>query len=139
LKPAVLFILGLLIGWIIEWIIDWLYWRRRYAALQQENRDLKNQIAALETAQKKKPSPQKPRKDDLKRIKGIGPVISKKLNNAGITTFEQLSKVKPHQLEVLLGELIKRLADEDSIIAQAAKLDKKKKQRAKRAAGRASK
>ncbi len=32
-------------------------------------------------------------KDDLKKIKGVGPVIEKKLNGLGIKTYEQVSKV----------------------------------------------
>ncbi len=31
--------------------------------------------------------------DDLKKISGVGPVLEKKLNEAGITTFEQVAKM----------------------------------------------
>lgn len=38
-------------------------------------------------------------KDDLKRIKGIGPFIEKKLNAIGIYTFEQISRFTPEDDE----------------------------------------
>ena len=38
-------------------------------------------------------------KDDLKRIKGIGPSIEKKLNAIGIYTFEQISRFTPEDDE----------------------------------------
>lgn len=131
------FILGLLFGWLIEWIIDFMYWRKRYKQVEQENTSLKEQVKALETEKAKQPKPQakkttrkKTQKDDLKRIVGIGPVISKKLNEAGINTYEQLAKLTPKRLENILGDLIKRLSDEDDLIRQAKKLASEKKSKA---------
>lgn len=65
-------------------------------------------------------------KDNLKLIKGVGPAIEKKLNNAGITTFAALSRLSKKELENLLGSQIKRLQDETDLIAQAKKLAKRK-------------
>ena len=65
-------------------------------------------------------------RDDLKVIKGIGPAIEKKLNNAGIHTFAQLSQLKPQDLENILGNQVKRLQDEGDLIAQAKSLAKKR-------------
>jgi predicted flap endonuclease-1-like 5' DNA nuclease len=67
--------------------------------------------------------------DDLIIINGIGPRIAQLLNNAGIFTFEQLAAQTPQSLEALLGDVIRRLADEDSIIAQARELAEKKRQK----------
>lgn len=57
--------------------------------------------------------------DDLEIIDGIGPVIARKLNKVGIHTFEQLAAQTPVFLRTVLGDVIQRLADEDSIIEQA--------------------
>lgn len=137
MKTFAFFILGLLFGWLIEWIIDWFYWRKKYQQVAQENETLKQEIVSLETKKQnqpkpraKKPSSTKSRKDDLKLISGIGPVIAKKLNDAGITTFEQMAKLKPNQLESILGELVKRLADEASLISQAKELAARNKSKA---------
>jgi len=137
LKTFAFFILGLLFGWLIEWIIDWFYWRKKYQQVAQENETLKQQVASLEAERASKPKPRakkstsaKPKKDDLKLISGIGPVIAKKLNDAGITTFEQMAKLKPNQLEDILGEMVKRLSDEAALIAQAKELARNKKSKA---------
>ena len=63
-------------------------------------------------------------KDDLKIIKGIGPAIERKLNNAGIYTFAALSKLRPTQLEEILGSQVRRLQDENDVILQAVRLAK---------------
>ena len=60
--------------------------------------------------------------DDLIVIKGIGPVISKKLNDAGIYTFRELAAITPERLREIVGDVIQRLADENVIIDQAKKL-----------------
>ena len=65
-------------------------------------------------------TPVKP--DDLIVIKGIGPVIAGKLNNAGIYTFKQLAAITPAQLREIVGDVIQRLADEQDIINQAKNL-----------------
>lgn len=76
--------------------------------------------------QKKQETP-----DDLIIIKGIGPVINTKLNQAGITTFRQLANLTAPQLRAIVGDVIQRLADEDDIINQARELADQKDQSAK--------
>lgn len=66
--------------------------------------------------------------DDLEIIKGIGPVIARKLNDAGITTFAALGALTPTRLREIVGDAIQRLADEDSIIQQANELARRKQQ-----------
>ncbi len=39
------------------------------------------------------------KRDDLKRINGVGPFIEKKLNQIGIYTFEQIASLSDHQTE----------------------------------------
>jgi predicted flap endonuclease-1-like 5' DNA nuclease len=64
--------------------------------------------------------------DNLEDIKGIGPVIARKLNDGGIHTFEQLAAQTPEYLRTLLGDAVQRLADEESLIAQAAQFAQQK-------------
>ena len=92
MHPLVLFVSGLLIGWLVEWGIDWFFWRRRYGALEEEIIELRAQL-----------------KDDLKTIKGIGPVIAARLNNIGVHSFEDLAKLSPDQLRAVVGAKIEKL------------------------------
>lgn len=68
--------------------------------------------------------------DDLIIIKGIGPVIGRKLNEAGIYTFRQLSELTPADLRRIVGDVIQRLADEEDILNQARQLADAKDRRA---------
>lgn len=133
----IVLLIGILIGWLLEWIIDFVYWRKKVAnqpAVEDKSVELKaleekNAVlnARLESAQEKNADLEakledcgEVRIDPLEKIKGIGPVIKKKLNEGGIFSFKQLSKLTPADLEAIVGEGIKRLADEDEIIRQAA-------------------
>jgi predicted flap endonuclease-1-like 5' DNA nuclease len=64
--------------------------------------------------------------DKLEEIIGIGPVIARRLNQNGITTFEQLAAQTPEHLRSILGDLIQRLADEESWIEQARQFAQRK-------------
>lgn len=114
MNPLFMFVLGLLIGWLIEWVIDYVYWRRRYRE--------KEVLHAPQTVTPEKPAAVRPvpsTPDDLKVIKGIGTVIERKLNDAGISTFEQLGNLTPAQLRRILGNSIERLSNEESLLEQA--------------------
>jgi predicted flap endonuclease-1-like 5' DNA nuclease len=65
-------------------------------------------------------------RDDLKIIKGIGPAIERKLNNAGIYTFAALAALSRTDLENILGSQVKRLQDENNLIAQAKRLSEER-------------
>lgn len=118
MNPVFTFVLGLLIGWLIEWLIDYFYWRRRHA-----DRDRLHTSEAVVTRAGSTPVNQKSQSDvvpdDLKVIKGIGPVIERKLNEAGIHTFERLGNLTVAQLRRILGNSIERLSDEESLLQQA--------------------
>ncbi len=138
-------VLGLLIGWLVEWIIDWFYWRGRMrpvaeenARLAQDNADLQQRIASLETKVSRKsqlaktrPTSDKAGKDNLQAIKGVGPVISKRLNVAGIYTFKELSQLTANELEEIMGSLAKRFfPKQESILTQARELAQQKTEKA---------
>ena len=127
MNPVFTFILGLLIGWLIEWIIDWFYWRRRYAEKNTGSSEPPVRAAEVPPRTIEEPMPAvKPARDDLQVIKGIGPVIERKLNEAGITTFEQLGNLTPADLRRILGNVIERLSDEEALLQQARDLARRK-------------
>lgn len=57
--------------------------------------------------------------DDLTRIEGIGPKISRTLLDAGVTTFAQLAALTPEQISGMLRAAKIRLAATDSWPEQA--------------------
>ncbi len=122
-----MFVLGLLVGWLVEWLIDWYYWRSRIYNVVKENTDLKERISALETKRNQSFKPDKglaltdkAGRDNLEAIKGIGPVYARRLRDAGIQTFEQLSQLTPERLGDILGDRYKRLfSNQETILAQA--------------------
>ena len=123
MNPVFTFVLGLLIGWLIEWVIDYLYWRRRPAVQDVRETDVRRS-AVLEES-RSQPDARTVR-DDLKVIKGIGPVIERKLNEAGIYSFQQLGDLTVAQLRRILGNSIERLSDEEALLQQARDLARRK-------------
>ncbi|MFZ5819532.1 MAG: hypothetical protein ACOYYJ_06500 [Chloroflexota bacterium] len=127
-----LFILGLLVGWLVEWIIDWLYWRRKHKACQEENARLEARLEQMEkeraavVAYDAPVEPQEAKADDLTLINGVGPVIADMLNKAGVATFEEMAALSLEQLRDILGDLVERLVDEQSLLDQAREFSKEK-------------
>ena len=133
MKPLFVFLLGVLVGWLIEWVIDFLYWRNRHASRVTEFTPITLEPATK--AEMPAPTPvivepepviEEVIPDNLKIIKGIGPVIERKLNEAGIYTFGQLGNLTVDDLRNILGKTIQRLADEDDLLKQARKLAQQK-------------
>ena len=122
-----IFVLGLFLGWLAEWALDWYYWRGRIIQIAKENTGLKEQVASLEAKKnpprlsaKNIPITDAAGNDNFQAIKGIGPVFAKRLNDAGVVTFAQLSRMKSSQLEEILGTLYKRFfSKQETILAQA--------------------
>lgn len=112
---AIAVVLGLLIGWLIEWVIDWSYWRR-----PREEKP----VPASEPVKTQKIRYSSPPvgADDLKKIKGVGPVIAKRLNAAGIYKFEQLADLTLDEFEEALGDLLQRFINERAILRHAREL-----------------
>jgi large subunit ribosomal protein L21 len=138
------FMFGLLYGWFIKIAFDRIYHQNDLEDIRNENESLKEYIRSLETRLQpkslesksvKQTAPQSveaatptrgtSEKDNLKVIKGIGPAIEKKLNNAGIYTFDALARLSVEELENILGNA-KRLAQEGNLIEQAAALAQQK-------------
>lgn len=143
MKAFKVFVFGLLYGWSIKVAFDRIYRGNEMEDIRNENASLQEYIRTLESKLQPKslesksvrqtasqsqpePSPAQPvqtrsEKDNLKVIKGIGPAIEKKLNNAGIYTFEALARLTNEELENILGST-KRLMQEGNLIMQATKL-----------------
>jgi predicted flap endonuclease-1-like 5' DNA nuclease len=127
MNPVFMFVLGLLIGWLIEWVIDYYYWRRRSS--EGDPVPARGSSAVRRAASGDEATSQPAARiisDDLKIIKGIGPVIERRLNEAGIQTFEQLGSLTVAQLRRILGDSIERLSDEESLLQQARDLARRK-------------
>jgi len=92
---------------------------------QLETRSIQFQ-QELDTSRTPPPIPQPIIPDNLEEIKGIGPVIAKRLNQNGVYTFEQLAAQTPEFLRNILGDVIQRLADENSLIEQARQFAQRK-------------
>lgn len=141
------FVFGLLYGWFFKIAFDRIYHQNDMEDLQNENASLRDYIRSLQmqiqsrsleakSMQRSVPqaapveapalAPTASAKDDLKVIKGIGPAIERKLNSAGIQTFAALSRLSARDLEAILGSQVKRLQDENDLIAQAKKLARKR-------------
>jgi predicted flap endonuclease-1-like 5' DNA nuclease len=138
MKAFKVFIFGLLYGWFIKVAFDRIYRENDLEDIRNENASLEEYIRTLESklqpksleSKSVKPAASQPepalienKKDDLKAIRGIGPAIEKKLNNAGILTFADLSRLSVSELENILGNA-RRLAQESDLISQAKKLAK---------------
>ena len=122
-----MFVLGLLLGWLAEWAIDWVYWRGRIGRISDENTGLREQLDSLKRKKnpvrlsaKNIPIVDAEGNDNLQAIKGVGPVFAKRLKDAGILTFERLSRMRSAELEQILGTLYKRFfSKQETILAQA--------------------
>jgi predicted flap endonuclease-1-like 5' DNA nuclease len=138
------FIFGLLYGWFFKIAFDRIYRENEMEDIRNENASLREYIRNLEDRltpmsmetrslpQAENPPVETPapaqtasEKDDLKMVKGIGPAIEKRLNQAGIQTFAALAALSTQQLEGILGNA-KRLAQEGDMIQQAKKLAQRK-------------
>lgn len=134
MKALKVFIFGLLYGWFAKSAIDRVYRDNKIEDIRSENASLKETIRALEARLRSKElesravqqpvAPSQPRQgdtgqDDLKVIKGIGPAIEKKLNGAGILTFEALARLTVEELETILGSTTRLVKDKEILIAQA--------------------
>lgn len=112
---AIALVLGILIGWLIEWVIDWFYWRR---PRQEPAAPASAPVPTQKIRYKTRPA----NADDLKKIKGIGPVIEKQLNREGIYTYEQLADLTLDEFEEALGDLLQRFINERAILRHAREL-----------------
>ena len=139
------FFVGLLFGWLMRWVMDKIFLEEELRALGNENEILRQRIQSLEAprAQQDRPvrrqepaplpvedvepvalmgsAPVTHHRDDLKMIKGVGPVMEKKLNEAGVYTFDQMSRLTATDLQAILGISKRVVQSSDNLLSQAKK------------------
>jgi predicted flap endonuclease-1-like 5' DNA nuclease len=146
MKVIRVFFIGLIYGWIMRWVVDKIFLDDNLRRLSNENDILRQRIITLETprAQQDQPArrrmetaplpveevapvavtgngPVQPHRDDLKMIKGVGPQLEKKLNTAGVYTFDQMSRLTTEQMQMILGGSKRNPQNTDNLINQAKK------------------
>jgi len=106
-------LLSVLIG-VLSFILVRIWQQRRSTMLQKLTSESEKLILIDERTTVTHPSSvqssSKMRRDDLKKIEGIGPKIAGILENSGIFTFEQLSNTSVMVLEQILKNANLRLA-----------------------------
>jgi len=81
--------------------------------------------AESKAAPKKTPAKKAEGADDLTKISGVGPVIVGKLNDMGITTFDQIAKLKKADISEIDEKLnFKGRIERDEWVKQAKELAK---------------
>jgi predicted flap endonuclease-1-like 5' DNA nuclease len=113
---AIALVLGILIGWLVEWVIDWFYWRRPRP--EPASQSASAPLSMQRIRYTKRPADA----DDLKKIKGIGPVIEKQLNKVGIYTYEQIAELTLDEFEEALDDLLRRFISSRRILGHAREL-----------------
>jgi len=131
MKTVKVFVLGLLLGWLYKWIIDKVYTHIQIKDIASEDPLAMEYSELLETKEQAvtvtKPIQPKTKKEILEVLKGIGPASVKRLNKAGVFTFDDLALLKPEELRSILGNVLKRAAiTESQVIAEAKKFAQQK-------------
>jgi predicted flap endonuclease-1-like 5' DNA nuclease len=143
MKVLRVFFVGLVFGWLMRWVLDKIYLEENLRSVANENDLLRQRLQTLEAARLQKnrsmqmpepaplpvedvepvavtgSGPVAPHRDDLKMIKGVGPQIEKKLNTAGVYTFDQMSRLTTEQLQMVLGGSRRNAQSIDNMINQA--------------------
>ena len=134
MKAIKVFFLGLLCGLLYKWIIDKIYTDVQIQDITIEDPlpigygevpETKEQALPVNKAMRPKT-----KKEILEVLKGIGPASVKRLNQAGVFTFDDLALLKPEELRAILGNVLKRAAiSENQVIAEAKKFAEQKQNR----------
>ncbi len=120
MSRLILLIVGFLAGWFLK-DGNWEEWLEKLKTYFEPQETSQKPISLLEEKSVETTPKQEDEifADPLEKIKGIGPVIKKKLNESGIYTFAQLGALSPQALEEIVGAGIKRFTDEEAIINAA--------------------
>jgi predicted flap endonuclease-1-like 5' DNA nuclease len=146
MKVLRVFFIGLVYGWFLHWLVNKIFVEDNLRRLNNENEILRQRLITLETPRTQRAQPARrqpeppplpveevepvavtgtgpvpPHRDDLKLIKGVGPQIEKKLNTAGVYTFDQMSRLTTEQLQAILGGTKRNPQNSDNLINQAKK------------------
>jgi len=144
MKVLKVFFLGLVYGWFMKYILDEIFTKDHLRMIANENTLLRERIKSLEAPKSleaksmkrtepipqpapiPEPVPSSSGKDDLKLLKGVGPQMENKLNNAGVNTFEQMSRLTTTDLQNILGISKRVTQNADNLLSQAKKFAQEK-------------
>ena len=131
MKTVKVFFLGFILGVLYKWIIDKIYTDIEINLIPTEDPLAVDYSKLLDTKEQLmaevKPVRLKTKKEILEVLKGIGPASVKRLNRAGVHTFDDLAQLKPEELRNILGNMLRRAGiTESQVIAEAEKFAQQK-------------
>ena len=131
MKTVKVFLLGFILGLLYKWIIDKVYTDVEINMIATEDPLAMDYSKLLETKEQLmadvQPVRPKTKKEILEVLKGIGPASVKRLNRAGVHTFDELAQLEPNDLRNILGNVLKRAGiTESQVIAEARKFAQQK-------------
>ena len=126
MKEVKVFLLGFILGLLYKWIIDRVYTDIEIQDIVMEDPLDMDYSKLLETKEQLmadvRPVRLKTQHEILEVLKGIGPASVKRLNRAGVHTFDELARLEPGDLRNILGNVLKRAGiTESQVIAEARK------------------
>jgi predicted flap endonuclease-1-like 5' DNA nuclease len=131
MKVIKVFFLGFILGVLYKWIVDKIYTDTEINLIAIEEPLAMDYGKLLDTKEQLmaevKPVRLKTKKEILEVLKGIGPASVKRLNRAGVHTFDDLAQLKPEELRNILGNMLRRAGiTESQVIAEAEKFAQQK-------------
>lgn len=131
MKAVKVFVLGFILGLLYKWIIDKVYTDIEINMIATEDPLDMDYSKLLETKEQLMAdvTPVRPttKSEILEVLKGIGPASVKRLNKAGVHTFDELAQLEPEDLRNILGTVLKRAGiTESQVIAEAKKFAQQK-------------
>lgn len=124
MKAVKVFFLGFIFGLLYKWIIDKVHKDIEINLIATEDPLAMDYSKLLDTKEQLmaevKPVQLKTKNEILHVLKGIGPASVKRLNKAGVHTFDELAQLEPQDLRNILGNVLKRAGiSESQVIAEA--------------------
>ena len=131
MKAVKVFVLGFVLGLLYKWIVDKVYTDVEINMIATEDPLDMDYSKLLETKEQLMAdvTPVRPttKNEILEVLKGIGPSSVKRLNKAGVHTFDELAQLEPEDLRNILGNVLKRAGiAESQVIAEAKKFAQQK-------------
>ena len=131
MKAIKVFVLGFILGLLYKWIIDKVYTDIEINMIATEDPLDMDYSKLVETKEQLMAdvTPVRPttKSEILEVLKGIGPASVKRLNKAGVHTFDELAQLEPEALRNILGNVLKRAGiTESQVIAEAKRFAQQK-------------
>jgi predicted flap endonuclease-1-like 5' DNA nuclease len=114
---------GFVVGIVVGWYLIQIWVNRREPLPLEPARDDSTPVPEHQSGMPEpEPSTVAVSPDDLTQIKGIGPVFQDRLNEAGITTYEQLAATAPDQVRQIIAAADWQKIEPERWVHQAAQL-----------------